>query len=49
MIYGKSSFKRPKKLAVVVASEIFDVMKNKEPYNQERYINRLNDLPKEPE
>lgn len=38
-----------RQLAVVVASEIFDVMKNKEPYNQERYIKRLNDLPKEPE
>ena len=38
-----------RQLAVVVASEIYDVTKNKEPFNQERYIKRLNDLPKEPE
>jgi len=38
-----------RQLAVVVAAEMFDVMKNKEPFNQERYIKRLNDLPKEPE
>ena len=38
-----------RQLAVVVAAEIYDVMKNKEPFNQERYIKRLNDLPKEPE
>ena len=33
-----------RQLAVVVAAEIYDVMKNKEPFNQERYIKRLNDL-----
>ena len=38
-----------RQLAVVVAAEIYDVKKNKEPFNQERYIKRLNDLPKEPE
>ena len=38
-----------RQLAVVVAAEIYDVTKNKEPFNQERYIKRLNDLPKEPE
>ena len=37
-----------RQLAVVVAAEIYDVTKNKEPFNQERYIKRLNDLPKEP-
>ena len=37
-----------RQLAVVVAAEIYDVMKNKEPFNQERYIKRLNNLPKEP-
>ena len=36
-------------LAVVVAAEIFIVMKSGEPFNQERYINWLNDLPKVPE
>jgi len=45
--YSKDEVMR--QLAVVVAVEMFDVMKNKEPYNQERYIKRLNDLPKEPE
>ena len=38
-----------RQLAVVVAAEIYDVTKNKEPFNQERYIKRLNDLLKEPE
>ena len=38
-----------RQLALVVAAEIYDVTKNKEPFNQERYIKRLNDLPKEPE
>ncbi len=34
-----------RQLAVVVTAEIYDVTKNKEPFNQERYIKRLNDLP----
>ena len=38
-----------RQLAVVVGAEIYDVMKNKEPFNQKRYIKRLNDLPMEPE
>ncbi len=37
-----------RQLAVVVAAEIYDVTKNKEPFNQERYIERLNKLPNEP-
>ena len=37
-----------RQLALVVAAEIYDVMKNKEPFNQERYIKRLNNLPEEP-
>lgn len=37
-----------RQLAVVVAAEIYDVTKNKEPFNQERYIKRLNNLPEEP-
>ncbi|NQT62000.1 MAG: hypothetical protein HQ556_03485 [Candidatus Marinimicrobia bacterium] len=35
-------------LAVVVASEIFDVMKKGEPFNLERYKRRLEKLPAEP-
>jgi hypothetical protein len=38
-----------RQLAVVAAAEIYDVIKSKEPFNQERYIKRLNDLPDEPE
>jgi len=38
-----------RQLAVVVAAEIFDVMKNGESFNQERYIKKLNDLPNLPE
>jgi len=38
-----------RQLAVVVSAEIYDVTKNKEPFNQKRYIKRLNNLPKEPE
>ena len=37
-----------RQLALVVAAEIYDVMKNKEPFNEERYIIRLNNLPEEP-
>jgi len=33
-----------RQLAVVVAAEIYDVTKNKEPFNQERYIKRLNEI-----
>ncbi len=34
-----------RQLAAVVSAEIYDVTKNKEPFNQERYIKRLNNLP----
>jgi hypothetical protein len=34
-----------RQLAEVVMAEIYDVTKNKEPFNQERYIRRLNNLP----
>ena len=35
-------------LAVVLAAEIFDIMKENEPFNLERYIRRLDKLPIEP-
>ena len=38
-----------RQLAVVITAEMFDIMKNNEPFNLERFIKRLNDLPKEPE
>jgi len=31
-----------------VAVEIFNVMKNKQPFDEQRYINNLKNLPKEP-
>jgi hypothetical protein len=31
-----------------VAVEIFNVMKNKQPFDEQRYINNLRNLPKEP-
>ena len=38
-----------RQLALVVAAEIYDVMKSKKPFNQERYIERLKNLPHNPE
>jgi hypothetical protein len=33
----------------VVASEIFDILKNKEPYDEDRYVQALRRLPELPE
>ena len=33
----------------VVASEIFDILKNMEPYDEDRYVNALRKLPELPE
>jgi len=38
-----------RQLAVVLAVEVFDIMKDAKPFNLERYSKRLNDLPNEPE
>lgn len=35
-------------LATVVTAEIYDVMKSEKPFNQERFIRRLQNLPDEP-
>ena len=35
-------------IGVVVSSEIFEVLKEKQPYNQERFIAALHKLPKKP-
>ena len=35
-------------IGCVVISEIFDVLKNKEDFNEERYIAALNKLPEQP-
>ena len=37
-----------RQLAVVLAVEVFDIMKDAKPFNLERYSKRLNDLPNEP-
>ena len=36
-----------RQLAMAVAAEVYDIMTNKEPFNEERYIKRLNNLPME--
>jgi len=35
-------------IGVVVSSEIFDVMKKKEPFNKDRFVKALNKLPEHP-
>jgi len=35
-------------IGVAVSAEIFDVLKNKEEYNRERFVKVLNNLPKMP-
>jgi hypothetical protein len=36
-------------IAIVVASEIYDVMKHQQPFNRNRFVERLEDLPELPE
>ena len=36
-------------IGCVVTSEIFDIMKNNEVFNRQRYVNALNNLPKLPQ
>lgn len=36
-------------IGYVVASEIFDILKHRQPYNQERYVKALRKLPELPE
>ena len=35
-------------IGCVIVSEIFDVLKNKEEYNEHRYVTALNNLPNKP-
>jgi len=35
-------------IAIVLSNEMFEILKNKEPYNQQRYIAFLRKLPKLP-
>ena len=43
---GHSSDKAKRLIGIVVAAEIFDVMKNQEMFNKKRFIESLNKLPK---
>lgn len=45
---GYSEHEVIRMLAVVVATEIFDIMKEEKPFDHERFVERLNDLPNEP-
>ena len=45
---GHSEDNTKELIACVVTSEIFDVMKNKEEFNHQRYVDALNKLPQLP-
>lgn len=45
---GYSEFETKQLIGQAIAVELFDVMKNKVPFNESRYINNLKNLPKEP-
>jgi len=45
---GFSDFEVKQLIGQCVAVEIYNVMKFKKPFNKERYIKNLNNLPKEP-
>ncbi len=45
---GHSEEETMKMIGCVVSSEIFDVLKHKQPYNQERYVAALRALPELP-
>lgn len=46
---GYSEEEAKKLIGYVVTSEIFDVLKKKEPFNPERFAKALNELPKLPQ
>ena len=46
---GHSDSEAKRLIGCVVASEIFDVLKEGKPFNQERFVAALNRLPKIPE
>ncbi len=46
---GYSEEEAKKLIGSVVTSEIFDVLKNQEPFNPERFAKALNELPKLPQ
>jgi hypothetical protein len=46
---GYSEEEAKKLIGCVVTSEIFDVLKKQEPFNSERFVKALNELPKLPQ
>ena len=45
---GFNDFQTRQMIGACVAVEIFDVIKSGKPYNNDRYIKKLNKLPEEP-
>ena len=45
---GYSDFQAKQLMGQVVVIEVIDVLKNKKPYNEQRYIKNLRNLPNEP-
>ena len=46
---GCSDFQAKQLIGQAVVIEVIDALKNKKPYNEQRYITNLRNLPKEPE
>lgn len=45
---GHSDAEARRLIGCAVSAEIFDVLKNQEPFNRERYVRALNNLPRMP-
>jgi hypothetical protein len=46
---GYSEFQAKQLIGQAVIIEVIDALKNKKPYNEERYLRNLRNLPKEPQ
>ena len=46
---GYTDFQAKQFIGQAVVIEVIDALKNKKPYNEERYVKNLRNLPKEPE
>ena len=46
---GYTDFQAKQLIGQAVVIEVIDALKNKKPYNEQRYINNLRNLPKEPQ
>jgi hypothetical protein len=45
---GYSDFETKQLIGQCVANELFEILKNKKPYDNKRYVKNLLQLPKEP-